>query len=127
MRKTIEGMIIIGYSWYKFDSDCSRRMTINTGTHQGTVLSPLLFFIYIVFITSASSNVTVLKYSDDTVIIGNIQSDKDCMLNQEVCRICTLCNKSNLLLNPTYTHGMVLTISRDPPVFLQVYIDVILK
>ena len=76
-------------------------MTINTGTHQGTVLSPLLFFIYIVFITSASSNVTVLKYSDDTVIIGNIQSDKDTMLNQEVSRISTLGNNSDLLLNPT--------------------------
>ena len=108
----------------KFDSDCSRRMTTNTGTPQGTVLSPLLFSIYTDFITSATSNVTVLKYADDTVIIGNIQSDSDFMLYQEeVNRICILCNNSDLLLNPTKTHEMIFTTSRDPPVFPQVFID----
>ena len=61
VRKTFEGVIKIGYSWIKFDSDCSRRMSTNTSTHQGIVLSPLLFSIYTVFITSATPNVTVLN------------------------------------------------------------------
>ena len=57
-------------------------MTTNTGTTQGTVLSPLLFSVYTDFITTATSNVTVLKYADDTVVIGNIQSNSDFMLYQ---------------------------------------------
>ena len=62
--------------------------------------------------------------SDDTVVIGNIQPDIDFILQQEeVNRICIVCINSDILLNPTETHEMIFTTSRDPPVFPQVYID----
>ena len=97
-------------------------MTTNTGTPQGTVFSPLLFLMYTDFITSATSNVTVLRYADVTIIIGNIQADSDFMSYQEeVNLICILCNNSDLLLNTTKTHEMIFTTSRDSPVFPQLY------
>ena len=46
----------------------------HTGTPQGSVLSPLLFSLYTNRITSNLSNITVLKYADDTCVIGLVGS-----------------------------------------------------
>ena len=60
----------------------------NTGTPQGSVLSPLLFSLYTDGIRSRSQNFRVLKYADDTCLIGLISnpSDLDCYFS-EVNRI----------------------------------------
>ena len=55
-------------------SDC---IVTNTGAPQGCVLSPLLFTLYTNDCTSKYENCSVLKYADDTVIIGNISNNNE--------------------------------------------------
>ena len=53
----------------------SKSITTYTGTPQSSVISPLLFSIYTNRLVSECSNVTILKYADDTCIIGCISDD----------------------------------------------------
>ena len=94
----------------------SSAITTNTGTPQGSVLSPVLFSIYTNGITSAFTNVTVLKYADDTCIIGCISNtdDLDNYFN-EINRIATQCQDLNLLLNAAKTREMLFSTKRVKP------------
>jgi hypothetical protein len=59
----------------------SSMRTTNTGSPQGYVLSPLLFSLY----TNDCRKLTkdcLLKYADDTVIIGLLQNDNCCYFNE---------------------------------------------
>ena len=47
--------------------------TISTGAPQGCVLSPLLFFLYTNNYISSHPSVKVLKFADDTTVVGLIQ------------------------------------------------------
>ncbi len=51
----------------------------NTSAPQGCVLSPLLFFLYINDWTSKDPSVKLLKFADDTTLIGLIQDGDDCL------------------------------------------------
>ena len=47
-------------------------ITLNTGSPQGCVLSAFLFIIYTNLLKSSYNNISLVKYADDTVIIGLI-------------------------------------------------------
>lgn len=48
----------------------------STVSQQGCVLSPLLFILYINMCHRDREDRTILKYADDTVIIGLLQDDE---------------------------------------------------
>lgn len=50
----------------------STTITINTGTPQGCVLSPMLYSLFTHDCVSAESNCIVLKFADDTTVSGLI-------------------------------------------------------
>ena len=102
----------------------SYKQITNTGTPQGTVLSPILFSIYTDFIRSSFSNTVIIKYADDTVILGLISNQRDSEnYFSEVQSISQLCCDNDLILNATKTHEMLFTSQRQSPVITPMTVD----
>jgi len=80
----------------------------NTGAPQGCVLSPLLFTLYTNECRSIADNCHVIKYADDTVIVGNIYNSNESMYFRQVKWFTDWCQQNYLNLNVNKTMEMIL-------------------
>ena len=94
--------------YVKFNGVKSDILVINTGAPQGCVLSAFLFTIYTTDCTSSSGSIVIIKYADDTVIIGLLKCDDDVKYRMEVDRFCNWCDDNHLNLNVSKTKEMVI-------------------
>ncbi|KAG5286062.1 hypothetical protein AALO_G00010540 [Alosa alosa] len=91
----------------------SDSLTISTGAPQGCVLSPLLYNIYTHDCKANSSHTSIIKFADDTVILGLISNNNEQLYLDQVDGVAQWCQSNSLTLNITKTKEMVVDYRRQ--------------
>ena len=108
--------------YVRVGESCSSTITVNTGAPQGCVLSPVLFILYTNNLHSTQPGCHIIKYADDTAVIGNISNGNEDPYRQEVNHVVRWCKDSFLVLNVLKTEEMVVDFRQQAlcryPVFI---------
>ncbi|KAM9776022.1 uncharacterized protein ACBT44_001186 [Syngnathus typhle] len=91
----------------RVDDKISASITLSTGPSQGCVLSPLLFTLLTHDCIATHSDNRIVKFADDTTLVGLITKGDETQYRLEVDLLTTWCRDNNLLLNVDKTKEVV--------------------
>ncbi len=80
----------------KFGQFTSNSITLNIAAPQGCVLSPLLYSLYTHDCVSTHSSPSIIKFADDTVVLGLINDNDEAAYLDEVERLTSWCQDNCL-------------------------------
>ena len=80
----------------------------NTGAPQGTVLAPFLFTVYTSDIRSTADNCYLIKFADDTALLGLIHKDNNDAYLKQVELFVNYCKSNFLELNVSKTKELLI-------------------
>ena len=88
-------------------NNTSNTISLSTGSPQGCVLSPLLFTLMTHDCCARFSTNHIMKYADDTTVVGLIRDDNELAYREEVKQLVDWCNTKNLILNVEKTKEII--------------------
>ncbi|TWW75006.1 putative RNA-directed DNA polymerase from transposon BS [Takifugu flavidus] len=107
----------------RLDHHCSPTLTVNTGVPQGCVMSPFLYSLFTHDCRALHGSNTIIKFADDTTVIGLIKDNDESAYREEVDRLATWCHNNNLLLNTNKTKELVLDFRRKTGIHPPIHIN----
>ena len=77
----------------RLNGGLSSAICTNTGAPQGTVLAPFLFSLYTADSKSTDESCPLVKFADDTELIGKISNNKDALCHKQIENFVNWCDK----------------------------------
>ncbi len=93
--------------WMEVGQYTSNSITLNVGAPQGCVLSPLLYSLYTHDCVSSHRSTSIIKFADDTVVLGLISNNDETAYLDEVERLTSWCQDNCLSLNVSKTKELI--------------------
>lgn len=91
----------------------SSPLVLSTGTPQGCVLSPALFTLFTHDCAATHPTNTVVKFADDTTVVGLISDNDETHYREEVHQLTQWCSANNLVLNTGKTKEVIVDFRRS--------------
>ncbi|KAL0153248.1 hypothetical protein M9458_051423 [Cirrhinus mrigala] len=91
----------------------SSTTTLSTGAPQGCVLTALLFTLLTHDCTAKFSSNHIIKFADDTSVVGLISNNDETHYREEVAQLAKWCGANNLSLNVSKTKKVVMDFRRN--------------
>ncbi len=107
----------------RMGNNTSSPLTLNTGAPQGCVLSPLLYSLYTHDCTATHSSNVIVKFADDTTVIGLITDNDETAYREEVSTLTKWCQENHLSLNIDKTKELVVDFRRQSRVHTPISIN----
>ncbi|MPV02351.1 DUF1891 domain-containing protein [Escherichia coli] len=98
------------------------RTSASIFTPQGCVLSPILYTLFTHDCVASHKDNIVLKFADDTAVIGRITGGNEEAYRREVASLVSWCEDNNLTLNTDKTKELIVDMRKErrpQPLFIQ--------